>query len=71
MDLLEEPSLLEDLQVPANGHVRHAELADEVGDADGPVLADAVQDDRLALTCKHQCAVSGASRRLTMDTAFP
>ncbi|MGZ3414725.1 MAG: hypothetical protein ACXVAT_12945, partial [Isosphaeraceae bacterium] len=39
--------------------------------ADGTVLSDAVQDDRLALACEHQRAVPGSSRRITMDTALP
>jgi hypothetical protein len=69
VDLLEQSSLVEGLEVPADGHVRHAELADQVRDADRPVLSDTVQDDRLALACKHQCAVPGPSRRLTIDTA--
>ena len=33
VDLLEQAALVEDLEVAADGHVRHAELADEVGDA--------------------------------------
>ena len=54
MDLLEQPALVEDLEVAPNGHVRDAELAHEVGDADRAVLADAVEDEGLALAREHQ-----------------
>ena len=58
VDLLEQPALVEDLEVAADGHVGHAELADEVGDPDRAVLADAIEDERLALARKHQAAPS-------------
>ena len=35
------------------GHVGHAEHPNEVGDADCAVLADALEDQGLALSCKH------------------
>ena len=54
MDLLEQPALVEDLEVAADGHVRDAELAHEIGDADRAVLADAVEDEGLALAREHQ-----------------
>ena len=57
VDLLEQAPLVEDLEVAADGHVRHAELADEVGDADRPVLADPVEDEGLALAGEHQYAI--------------
>ena len=53
VDLLEQAPLVEDLEVAADGHVRHAELAHEVGDPHGPVLADAFEDQRLALSGEH------------------
>ena len=71
MDLLQEAALVEDLEVAAHRHVGHAELADEVRDADRSVLADAIQDERLALSREHQRTVSMPSRRVTMDTALP
>ena len=58
VDLLEQAALVEDLEVAADGHVRHAELADEVGDADRAVLADPVEDECLALTREHQATRS-------------
>ncbi len=54
MDLLEQAALVEDLEVAANGHVGDAELAHEVGDADRAVLADAIEDECLALAREHQ-----------------
>ena len=57
VDLLEQPALVEDLEVAADGHVRDAELAHEVGDADRAVLADAVEDEGLALTREHQATL--------------
>ena len=68
VDLLEQPALVEDLEVAPDGHVRHAELADEVGDADRAVLADAIEDERLALARQHQAALPNSIRRVTMDT---
>ena len=69
VDLLEQPALVEDLEVAPDGHVRHAELADEVGDADGAVLADAVEDERLALAREHQADPRHVDLdRVTMDT---
>ena len=53
VDLLEQAALVEDLEVAPDGHVRHAELAHEVGDADRAVLADAVEDQCLALPGQH------------------
>ena len=57
VDLLEQAALVEDLEVAPDGHVGHAELAHEVGDADGAVLADAIEDERLALTREHQATL--------------
>ena len=57
MDLLEQAALVEDLEVAADGHVGDAELAHEVGDADRAVLADPVEDERLALTREHQATL--------------
>ena len=54
MDLLEQPALVEDLEVAPDGHVRDAELAHEVGDPDRAVLADAIEDECLALAREHQ-----------------
>ena len=54
VDLLEQPALVEDLEVAPDGHVRHAELADEVGDTDRAVLADPVEDECLTLPSEHQ-----------------
>ena len=53
VDLLEQAALVEDLEVASHGHVRHAELARKVGDADGAGLADPVEDQCLALPCEH------------------
>ncbi len=69
MDLLEQTALLEDLEVTANGHVRHAEFSDEIGDADRSDFANAIEDERLALPGEHQSRVPSASPRLTMNTA--
>ncbi len=68
MDLLEQPALVEDLEVAPDRHVRHAELADEVGDPDRTVLADAIEDERLALARQHQAAPTQSIRRVTIDT---
>ena len=54
VDLLEQPALVEDLEVATDGHVGDAELAHEVGDPDRAVLADAIEDECLALTREHQ-----------------
>ena len=64
MDLLEQAALVEDLEVAADGHVGHAELAHEVGDADGPVLAHAIEDERLTLAREHQDALLSRLDRL-------
>ena len=53
MDLLEEAALVEDLEVAPHGHVGDAELADEVRDADGAGLADALEDQGLPLARQH------------------
>ena len=47
------PSFVEDLEVAADGHVGDAELAHEIGDLDGPVLADALEDLCLPLARQH------------------
>ncbi len=49
MDLLDEPLVRQQLEVPPDRHVRDRELADQVGHPDAAVLADAVEDVRLAL----------------------
>ena len=54
MDLLEQPPLVEDLEVAPDGHVGDAELAHEVRDPDRAVFADAVEDEGLSLTREHQ-----------------
>ena len=54
MDLLEQPALIEDLEIAANGHVGDAELAHEVGHTDRAVFADAIEDECLALPGEHQ-----------------
>jgi hypothetical protein len=48
--LLDEPAVVEKLEVAPDRHVRDAELADEVGDAHRAVLTDAFQDPSLALS---------------------
>ena len=63
MDLLEQAALVEDLEVAPDGHVGDAELADEVGDPDRAVLADAVEDECLALAREHQAT----PRRIDAD----
>ena len=68
MDLLEQAALVEDLEVAADGHVGHAELAHEVGDAHGAVLAHAVEDERLTLAREHQETLSISARSVEMDT---
>ena len=45
--------VVEDLEVAPHGHVRHAELADEIRDADGARLADALEDQGLPLARQH------------------
>ena len=54
VDLLEQAVVVEDLEVAADRHVRHAELAREVGDPDGAALADPVEDECLALAGQHR-----------------
>ena len=49
VDLDHEALVVEQLEVAPDGHVRHAELADEVGHANAAVLAHAVEDVGLAL----------------------
>ena len=49
MDLLEQPTIVEQLQIPTDGHVRHAELAHEIGHAHAAVLAHALEDVGLPL----------------------
>ena len=44
-----QAAVVEQLEVAPDGHVRHAELADEIRDPDPAVLADAVEDVSLAL----------------------
>ena len=68
MDLLDQPALVEDLQVAPDGHVRHAEFTDEVGDAYGPVFAHAVEDERLSLAREHQGRLFIPARSVEMDT---
>ena len=66
MDLLEQASIVEDLEVATDGHVGDAELAHEVGDPDRAVLADAIEDEGLALSGEHQRTArrsAGAVRR--------
>ena len=43
------PALVEQLHVAPDRHVRHAQLADEVGHPDAAVLADAIEDVGLTL----------------------
>ena len=71
VDLLEQAALVEDLEVAADGHVRHAELAHEVGDADRAVLADAVEDECLALTREHQATLRSADAARSMPPDLP
>ena len=47
--LLDQTAFLEELQVAANGHVRNTECANEIGDANGALLAYALKDQRLTL----------------------
>ena len=58
VDLLEKAALVEDLEVAPDRHVRDAELAHQVGDAHGAVLADAVEDQGLTLPGEHQAATA-------------
>jgi hypothetical protein len=50
MDLLEQTPPIQDLEVATNGHVRHAEIANEIGDAHATLLAHALKDQVLAQT---------------------
>ena len=68
VDLLDQAALVEDLEVASNGHVRHAEFADEIGDAHGPVLAHAIEDERLTLAREHQGRLFLPARSVEMDT---
>ena len=68
MDLLEQPALVEDLEVAPDGHVGHAELAHEVGDPHGPVLAHAIEDECLTLAREHQGTLVIPARSVEMDT---
>ena len=54
VDLLQQPVLVEDLEVAPDGHVGDAELARKLGDADRAGLADPVEDERLALAGEHR-----------------
>ena len=71
VDLLEQPALVEDLEVAADGHVGHAELAHEVGDPDRAVLADPVEDECLALPSEHRSRVTGPAVRLCCHPPRP
>ena len=62
------PALVEDLQVAPDGHVGNAQLADEVRDAHGPVLAHAIEDERLTLSREHQETLLMTARSVEMDT---
>ena len=53
VDLFEQAAVVEQLQVAPDGHIRHAQLAGEVRYTDSTVLADALQDQCLALACEH------------------
>ena len=68
VDLLEQTALVEDLEVATDGHVGHAELAHEVGDPHGAVLAHAVEDERLTLAREHQGSLDMPDRIAPMDT---
>ena len=68
VDLLEQAALVEDLEVAPDGHVGHAELAHEVRDAHGAVLAHAVEDECLTLAREHQGTLFIPVRSVEMDT---
>ena len=74
VDLLEQAALVEDLEVAPDGHVRHAELAHEVGDPDGAVLADPIEDQGLSLAREHHDtapgSVPGSFATLATSSAF-
>ena len=53
VDLLEQAAVVEQLEVAADSHVGDAEVPGELANADAAVLADALQDQGLALTGKH------------------
>ncbi len=67
---LQQPLAVEPLDVAAHGHVRDAELVDEVGDAHRTRLLDQGEDGGAALAGEHAhpslttAAVSGARRRV-------
>ncbi len=49
MDLLDQAPLVEQLHVPADGHVRDPQVPDEVGHPHAAILTDAIEDIGLAL----------------------
>ena len=53
MDLLEQPLIVEYLEIPPDGHVRDAEDLDEVGYSNCSVLADPLEDQSLSLAREH------------------
>jgi hypothetical protein len=45
---------VQDLEVPADRHVGHTQIPDQVRDPDRAVSANAVEDERLSLAGEHQ-----------------
>ncbi len=56
MNLLQQPAIMQDLEIAADGHIGDTEGADQVCNANRAFLADPIQDERLALPRKHQHA---------------
>jgi multiple sugar transport system substrate-binding protein len=62
VDLLDEAALVEELEIPPDGHVRDAELAGEIDDPDGALGPDAIEDEREPLATEQPFASIPARR---------
>ena len=54
MDLFEQATIVQHLEIAANRHVRDAECPHEIGNPNGSVLTDTIEDECLALPREHQ-----------------
>ena len=63
--LLQQPLVMQDLEIAPDGHVRHAQLAHEVRHAHGPVGTQPIEDVRVSLTRQHQFPPRGSRSHRT------
>jgi hypothetical protein len=64
VDLLQQPLVVQHLEVAPDGHVRHGQLAGELRDAHGAGLTNPFEDVGLALAGEHVLHSEVARRRL-------